>query len=171
MISQLRAGVNVKAGRFLIITVLAVTLALVDQMIKGLVVNALTLDESRPLISGLLWLTYRQNTGMAFSLLQSAAPWVIIVINLLVAGIMLVIITPFVQRPLGLCAGALLLGGSLGNLYDRVQRHYVIDYLDFRVWPVFNLADICIFLGMLCLLLVLLNDSRVARPTAGENGL
>ena len=57
---------------------------------------------------------------------------------------------------------ALMLGGSAGNLFDRLFRHYVIDYLDFKVWPVFNLADIMINLGVALIILAILAQKKEA---------
>lgn len=147
----------------------ALLLALIDQWIKGLVVNGLTLNESRPFINGVLWLSYRQNSGVAFSLLQTAPPWIIIAINLLVTAMIGYIVFTIMQRRYGMLTGALLLGGALSNLYDRLHRHYVVDYLDFRFWPVFNLADICIFSGMICLFLLIATDHQTRGKSSGEN--
>ena len=58
---------------------------------------------------------------------------------------------------------ALLLGGAVGNLIDRIRVGRVIDFLDFRVWPVFNLADIGICVGVACLIYALLRDGEKER--------
>ena len=55
---------------------------------------------------------------------------------------------------------AFILGGSLSNLYDRVVRGYVIDYVDFRIWPVFNLADLMINLGVIIIFVKLILGSK-----------
>ena len=53
----------------------------------------------------------------------------------------------------------LLLGGAVGNLIDRIQNGLVVDFLDFRIWPVFNIADIAICVGAVMLVVSLLNES------------
>jgi len=93
-------------------------------------------------------LTYVENTGMAFGLFQNA--------NLFLLAVMIVVIIFIVKSwkeltalrpPLGLLGASLILGGAAGNVYDRIVLGFVVDMIDFRVWPVFNAADSFICTG------------------------
>jgi signal peptidase II len=131
--------------------------ALLDQMTKVAALAFLRGKPSYPLIKGVLHLTYAQNTGAAFGILRDSG----LLLGVLSLLFLLVLIlfgatTPLSSRGVRLALGAGL-GGALSNLLDRFSRGYVIDFIDFRVWPVFNLADVAIVvgLGLLCLRLTL----------------
>jgi signal peptidase II len=126
----------------------ALLLALLDQGTKALVLVYLTPGESRPVLGPVLSLTRSSNTGALFGLFRGAAP-VLTVVGLALAaavvlgGWSLVRAHPATALPL-----ALILGGALGNLTDRLARGRVVDFLDFHFWPVFNVADIALTLGV-----------------------
>lgn len=92
-------------------------------------------------------LTYVENTGAAFGIGRSRNGLFVAVSAVLLAGLY------WAQRRwpkdnLWLRAGVLLVaGGALGNLYDRLAYGFVVDFFDFRVWPVFNVADSCVCVG------------------------
>jgi signal peptidase II len=96
-------------------------------------------------------LTYVENTGAAFGIGFSRNGFFTVLSTILLAGL------AYVQRGWPrtnrwLQAGLVLVaGGALGNLYDRLAYGYVVDFLDFRVWPVFNAADSCVTVGACCL--------------------
>ena len=118
-----------------------------------------------PLIAGALHLTYVQNTGSAFGLFKGLHT-LFIVLSLLVCGW---IIREFLARPatapLTWWGLALVLGGAVGNLIDRVRVGYVIDFIDVRVWPVFNVADSAISIGIALLFLDMLRKpANAAEP-------
>ncbi len=101
--------------------------------------------------AGFFQIALTTNTGAAFGILQEQ--------NLLLIGISIVAIAFFIikykeipQRPLAQTAAALVLGGIIGNLADRLFRGYVIDFLDFSFWPSFNIADSAITLGVIGLI-------------------
>ena len=127
---------------------LALLIGGLDQWLKGLVVAALWPDKSRVVLHGILDLTYRENPGAAFSLWPHVQQPLLLTLNLLVLGAFLVLIWPQLPTRPAIAAAVLVLGGGIGNIIDRVRLHYVIDYLDFHVWPVFNLADACVVLGV-----------------------
>lgn len=109
----------------------------------------MTLGQSWPLLDGFFALTYVRNTGAAFSLFIGFSPY-LIAVGLLV--VLAVIYFYYRLPPKAIFlqfALACVLGGSLGNLLDRIFRGYVVDYLDFTIWPVFNFADIMINLGVI----------------------
>lgn len=130
---------------------LAIFLAALDQAVKAWVIRSLPLSGTVPLWPGIFHLTHTQNRGMAFSLLEGKT-WLLSVAAVVVIG---VIISVERRAPGGLgrlhgLALALPLGGAIGNLIDRLRLGYVTDFLDFQ-WinfPVFNVADSCITVGI-----------------------
>lgn len=124
-----------------------------DQVTKYIVQHNMAELESIPLIKDVFHLTYVLNPGAAFGLL----PYKTLFFTA-IALIMLVVIYFFYRRvPAKQIADrvalGLLAGGALGNLIDRVRLAKVVDFLDFRFFPVFNVADTCITLGVGILLL------------------
>jgi signal peptidase II len=130
---------------------LAAGVILADQLIKLIVVRAVPLGAEVALIPGVLWLTNVENTGIAFGLFRGVP------LPVLVAAALTVIFLLFYNwtRPgsgrshdaFSRTALGALAGGAGGNLLDRVRLGYVVDYLDLRVWPVFNLADAAVVIG------------------------
>ncbi len=130
-------------------------IALMDQLVKLLVMNHMVLNESIE-IWNFIQLTYVQNTGAAFSLFRNGT----LILGAVAAIYLLVIAVlwrkPFV-RPYHLPL-ALLAGGALGNLIDRVFRGYVVDYIQVGSWPVFNIADIMVVIGVSLMTLLVLRS-------------
>lgn len=132
-----------------------ITVVIIDQLSKWWIMGHFTLGESRPLIGDLMWLTYVNNHGAAFGILNGHAWFFMLVAGVVIAA---AIVFHFMFKPsarlqfyLGLVAG-----GALGNVIDRVRFHHVIDFFDLRWWPVFNVADIAIVGGGILLVLYLL---------------
>ncbi|MFP5297462.1 MAG: signal peptidase II [Actinomycetota bacterium] len=130
----------------------------VDQVTKSMALEAL--DRPKHLIDGWLSLRLTYNSGGAFGLLQGL-PGLFAVATIVAAVLILVWVRHIEDQgwtiPLGL-----VLGGGLGNVFDRLVRDTggrVVDFIDFHFWPVFNVADVCIVTGVL---LVLLFGSRSA---------
>lgn len=142
--------------------IILVTVA-ADQLTKFFVVDLLQLYESREIISGFFNLVYVTNKGAAFSFLADVhSPWrhyfflgigSVALVGLTIAYWKLRKIQPLYCWPL-----ALIAGGAVGNLIDRVRFGAVIDFLDFYVgnmhWPAFNVADsaICVGVGLFLLI-------------------
>lgn len=109
---------------------------------------------SRDLIPGFFSLTYVNNTGGAFGILPSGTQ--LLALAALAAAVAIIVYTFRVKEPLSrwlAVALALPLGGAVGNLLDRVRLHYVVDFLDVHLgrhyqWPVFNVADSAICIGV-----------------------
>ena len=153
--------------KWLWLTVLVIVL---DQASKLLVDHTMDLFESIPLIP-LFQLTYVRNTGAAFSLLAHAGGWqrwFFIVLSLVASvGISYWINKLPKDRHLEASAWALVLGGALGNLIDRIAYGYVIDFLDayYQQWhfPAFNVADSAITVGVGMLLIDAVLATRHSR--------
>ncbi len=136
---------------------LAISVAAADQVTKLAVSTLMDYGQSIPL-TGFFNLVHVWNTGAAFSFLADAGGWqryFFIVITLGVSFVLIILLRK--SRPRAEALGySLILGGALGNGFDRVVRGYVVDSLDFYWrswhWPAFNLADCGITLGVLCLL-------------------
>jgi len=143
---------------------------LADQFAKFAVVMLLTLGQSRPLVDGLLSLTYVRNTGAAFSLFWGHA----FMLGLLAAtvGLALIVYQWRVRRtePAIVAALGLLLGGALGNGIDRLSLGYVRDMFDLQwqghnVFPVFNVADMAVCSAAALIAVYSVLQAR-ARPVA-----
>lgn len=145
--------------QYLLIIIAAVVL---DQIIKFSVVKTMELYESVPVIQDVFHLTYIHNTGAAFSMMEGMRILLILLpLTMVAAAIIYMFIKRKTGHPLMLASIALIAGGGLGNLIDRIFLGYVVDYLDFRVFPIFNLADICVCVGCgLLILYVLFIDGK-----------
>ena len=137
--------------RFLWIALIALIL---DQWTKTAVVANMELYQSIQ-VTGFFNLTYVHNYGAAFSFLHQAGGWqrwLFTGIALIVSGLILWWLRQTNREQIMLpCAFSFILGGALGNVYDRIVHGYVIDFLDFYYqqwhWPAFNIADSAIFIG------------------------
>jgi signal peptidase II len=133
----------------MIFSIVLITLSL-DQLTKFLVTKNLSLNQSLPLIKGVFHLTLVHNRGAAFGILKNQVP---LFIFTAIFAVFLILVNlkdnknrKFYSRALGF-----ILAGALGNLIDRLFFGYVIDFLDFRIWPVFNVADSAITIGAILL--------------------
>ncbi len=131
----------------------------VDQSSKWWVSSTFSSGESQALIDGVLWLTYVQNQGAAFSILQGKVLFFIIASVIVLAALM--IWAAFYRPParLAIILG-LMSGGAAGNLIDRLRLSHVIDFFDLHWWPIFNVADIAIVIGGILLFLYVLIQER-----------
>jgi signal peptidase II len=131
---------------------IAAAVLVVDQLSKAAVVSWLQPSESVPLIHPILHLTLVHNTGMAFGLFRGF-PHLFAILAVAVAGWIILELRRHHAMPwIMTWALALVLGGAVGNLIDRLRFGYVVDFLDLRVWPVFNVADSAITIGVALLL-------------------
>ena len=156
------ALLSTERRKYVLVACVVAAVVLLDQASKQWVASTLALHPSKPIVEGFFHITYVRNTGAAFSLLagKSAAfrvPFFALVS--LVAGFALVTFvrrTPASQRLVLVACGAVL-GGAVGNLVDRLRYGEVIDFLDLHwrayYWPAFNVADSCISVGVIFLLI------------------
>jgi signal peptidase II len=133
-----------------------------DQLTKRVVTSHLQLDEGTHVV-GPFWIHHVQNSGIAFGLFASATAAVIALTGIAVAWMLLFFARSGSRHPVLPVALGLVIGGSLSNLLDRVRLGYVTDFLDFRYWPAFNLADSFIVIGVVILLAALLAAEREPR--------
>lgn len=138
--------------------ILAVLLVIGDQLTKLAVRAGIPLGGSVPFIPGVLELTYVQNTGAAFSILRSHTWLLTLTSAVVVLVICYLIVKGFFKNALGRWAAMLVLAGGMGNLIDRAVFGCVTDMLKttFIDFPVFNVADCCITVGVPLLFLYVL---------------
>ncbi|MFH0887451.1 MAG: signal peptidase II [bacterium] len=142
--------------------------AVSDQISKYLISHFMHAGESWPIIPKIFHLTYVQNTGAAFGLLRGNNTMLAIIAAVLIIAVVVAYNITKKKDPLFIISLSFILGGSMGNLCDRITRGYVVDFLDFRVWPVFNLADSLINIGFILLVIHILmrKGERNASDTA-----
>jgi signal peptidase II len=153
--------------------VLAAALVGADQLTKWAILEHFAYGERREL-TGFLNLVLVYNKGAAFSMFAEAAGWqtpLLIAFALLAAGIVSYLIVRNPGKRL-LCLGlALILGGAIGNLIDRLRYGHVVDFLDFHAmgwhWPAFNVADSGITVGAVLLILdgFVQHEKRASAPS------
>lgn len=140
-----------------------------DQLTKYLIRSGMELNNSVPVIDGILHLTYIQNTGAAFSILQNKTIFLVILQIIVIAIVLGVLIKRRKKDHWCLLLSlSLIVAGGLGNLIDRGINGYVVDFLDIRVWPIFNVADIsvCVGCGLLVIYMLFIETKRNKRNTA-----
>jgi signal peptidase II len=128
--------------------VIVAGIILLDQIVKKIVVSNMYVGESIPLLEDFFHITYIHNKGAAFSLWEQQ--WILLIAFpaiVMVVGLVCLFIKRKTWDKLYLLSIALICGGGLGNLIDRIIQGYVVDMFDFRVFPVFNIADIFICIG------------------------
>ena len=145
-------------SQFDIILSLGTTLLIVffDRMTKFFFTDLLSYGESLPIIKNVFHMTLIHNTGIAFGFFKDQG---IVFIIIPIIAIILLVFNIFyyrqndeaLSRPY-IIAFSLILGGAVGNLIDRIAYGYVIDFIDFRIWPVFNIADSAITIGAVIIL-------------------
>ncbi len=141
----------------MIYTIIAAVLIVADYITKLWAERVLTKISSIPLIENVFHLTYVENRGIAFGMF-SGGRVVFIAVSLIVMAVLLIIVfkTPKDTRTVWLKGGtSLVIAGAIGNLIERLVKGYVVDFFDFRLinFPVFNVADIAVCVGVVMLLI------------------
>jgi signal peptidase II len=127
------------------------------------------IGESRTIIPGVLWLTHVNNTGAAFGMLRGQQWFLILVATLVLAAIGWIAVRARPESLLARTALAMIAAGAAGNLIDRVIAGGVTDFVDFGWWPVFNVADMSLDIGVALLVWWLLFGAE-HRRRADEAG-
>lgn len=139
--------------------VILVLIAL-DQWVKAWIVGNISLGALRDFIPGVVSLTYLQNTGAAFSMLENQQ-WFFTLVTLVVIGGAIYYLYKNIKGSPWLLAGlSLVIAGGLGNFIDRLRQGFVVDmfHLDFMNFAIFNVADTYLTIGVLVLFLVIFKD-------------
>ena len=147
--------INFNKKLFCILTIIILVI-LIDQIFKLLIINNLY-GSSMQLIRGILNLTYVENTGVAFGIGKNSK-LILILVNIVIIGTLIsyVYLKKDKMNKIKLDAILVIIGGGASNLIDRIFRGFVIDYIDINPlfkYPVFNIADICIVLGVILIVI------------------
>ena len=131
----------------------------VDQLTKWWSVTQLAGTDGIPLWKGVFELTYVENRGAAFGMLQNQQ-WLFVAVTLVMLALVGILLfgSKAYRHPLSVGAGVLIIAGGIGNLIDRTVSGYVVDFLYFRLidFPIFNFADICVTGGAIAGIVYLL---------------
>ncbi len=127
-----------------------------DQFTKYIIRANLLVKESIPVIKGIFSITYLRNTGVSFSLFKGFN-LLFIFISVIIFGFFVFIYLKKRKYPVQF---ALIFAGIIGNLIDRILFGSVTDFFNFHVWPVFNIADSSVFIGVLWLIIILIRNNE-----------
>ncbi len=131
---------------------------ILDQLVKILIERTFIPGQSYPLIDEILHLTYVRNSGAAFGLFDNYNEVLILLTILIITGF-IYFFNSYIKKNICLQIGfGLIVGGGIGNLIDRIRLGYVVDFLDIRIWPIFNLADIFIVIGTIIFVVYILSN-------------
>lgn len=142
---------------------------IIDFITKLIISNNLVMNSSVEIISNFFYLTYTHNYGGAWSIFDNSTLFITIVSFLIIIGIIYYLFKNKVTKKIEIVGYSLLLGGAIGNLIDRIVYGYVIDFFDFYIFgydfPIFNVADIGIVVGIILLLVSMIlevykNDNK-----------
>ena len=141
--------------KIMIIFFTSLLIALLDQLTKFFIKQNFQSNQSIPIIKNFLHFTYITNTGSAFGLFKGFNI-LFILFSIIVVFVLLYYFKKIKEneRLLQFSVG-LLLGGTIGNLIDRIVYGAVIDFIDFRIWPVFNIADSAVTISIILLIILL----------------
>ena len=126
----------------------AFVVLLLDQITKQTIKILLEPNESISVIKGIFEITYVGNKGAAFGILPGYQKLFISVSTVVVLMIFILFLFKQFDDKISNIAFGLIMGGSIGNMIDRIISGSVIDFFDFKIWPVFNIADSAVFIGM-----------------------
>jgi|ETNmetMinimDraft_2_1059921.scaffolds.fasta_scaffold33756_3 signal peptidase II len=140
-------------NKFYIISIISILIVLLDQLSKYLV--RVYINNPVTVIKDILDIIYTSNTGAGFSILQGNNI-TLIIITLIILGGFLYYYRRFPEDKKVTIPVGLILGGAIGNLIDRIFFGHVIDFIDFKIWPVFNIADSAITVGAFILIVYII---------------
>ncbi|EHQ8825692.1 signal peptidase II [Enterococcus faecalis] len=141
-----------------------------DQWSKYLTVQNISLGETKEFIPGFLSLTHLRNTGAAWSLLEGKMIF-FYVITVIVSVVIIYLLIKNYKKSIWYSVGlSFVLAGAIGNFIDRIRLGYVVDMLqtDFMNFPIFNVADSTLVVGVICIFIYLILDEKAAKE--GKNG-
>lgn len=129
---------------------------ILDFVCKFIITHILSFNDSIMVIKNFFYISLVKNTGGAFSIFTGSTFLLIVISFLILLGIFIYIYRNNIKNRVSLIGFGLLIGGAMGNLFDRIYYGYVIDYLDFKLfgygYPIFNLADSFVVIGAIILL-------------------
>ena len=151
--------------------ILIIAVVIIDQASKYIVKTYMALHESISVIENIFHITYIHNYGAAFSILEGQR-WLLLVVTgiaLLIFLVYMIVKKDSLHNVLKISM-ALIIAGGVGNLIDRAFYGYVVDFFDFRIWPIFNIADIAVCIGCALLIVyVLFIDRKEGKKALKDN--
>jgi signal peptidase II len=152
---------------------IALGIILVDQWSKWLIVKYMEYGESIPVIENIFYITSHRNRGAAWGILQGQMWFFYIVTAIVIAGIVYYIKKYAADKLTGVALG-LILGGAIGNFIDRLFRQEVVDFFHVYIFsysfPVFNVADASLCIGVVLLIIAMFMEERRAKElTNGQS--
>ncbi len=150
---------------------IALTVLVLDQFTKELIKGSMPVWSQVTVIEGFFNIVHVLNRGAAFGFLNTRTAAWLPLFFIVVTGLAVLVIVSLLRRargkgPLYVFALSSILGGALGNMLDRLRHGVVVDFLDFHIgrfhWPAFNIADIAISFGAICLLITFYTRERHA---------
>jgi len=169
-VSVAERSLSAEAAQWLSLALVTVAAVVADQVTKHIVSSQLALNDEIAVI-GPFSIHHVQNSGIAFGLFPDATAAVIVLTTVAVGWMLVFFARAGARHPVLPVALGLLLGGSISNLADRVRLGHVTDFLDLRYWPAFNLADVCIVVGVVLLVGTMLAGERSPRRRHGASTL
>ena len=124
--------------------ILPILIVLFDQLTKFIVEKYLYFKQI-VIVDNVLLFTYVQNRGGAWGIFNNIPLLFIVLVPIVVLGLLWYAFKS--KNRLEIVSVGMIVGGALGNYIDRILRGYVVDFIDFRIWPVFNVADIFVVIG------------------------
>lgn len=153
----------------MILLIIFLLVLLADQYTKLIVQQDMIVGQSIPVIHKILHFTYVQNSGGAFGILRGRTNLFIIISIIVILFIIYFMLKEEKKDYFIKTVFSFILGGAISNLIDRMRLGYVVDFIDFQVWPVFNIADSAISVGMVLLFIHLFfKKDKVPQPVAAE---
>lgn len=138
------------------ILLVVLIVVIIDQLSKFYIQTHMVSGMSIPIVKDIFHITYVLNPGAAFGLFEHQTLFFLIVaVALVVGAIYYYPRIPKQYRLLRFGTG-LMVGGAIGNVIDRIKTGYVVDFFDFRIWPVFNMADAAIVCGVGCIIFTMI---------------
>lgn len=148
----------------IVVLLLSAAAVVIDQALKSLVIQNLKPDGSMTAIPGFLNFIYLENRGAAFGMLQNRQ-WFFIAVTSIITIVLIFALFRYNHHEFfSYAASALIIGGGIGNLIDRIHYGYVVDYISVSFFPpIFNFADCCVTVGTLFLIIHLVFFSESDR--------
>lgn len=152
---------------------ISILVLIIDIISKQIILKTVTEGEKIVIIKKFFSITLAKNTGIAFSMLERKIP-IIIIVTLFIIFILINDIKNRKIKKIEQFSYALVIGGAIGNLLDRIIYGYVIDFLDFKIfnydYPIFNLADTFIVIGIILILIINIKEKEASHEYSSRRG-
>jgi lipoprotein signal peptidase len=161
---------NPKFSMYFIIIALIIAL---DQFTKYIIRVSIELNQSVPVIDGIFHITYIHNSGAAFSIFENKTLFLVVMQLIVITVALIFLIMKQKQEHWCLLLSvSMIAAGGIGNMIDRIINGYVVDFFDFRIWPIFNIADIsvCIGCGLLIIYMFFIEPKRTKENRTDGKG-